>query len=132
MARYLLDTTVFIDHAFGVHGASELIERLFGETGDIFTCDAVVAEVLSSGSDADIVIIEHLVRSLEYVSTSPDAAKHAGVLRRRLGRTSPRRLGDALIAGVAWSLEATVVTRNPKDFAGHGIPVLAYGQPPAA
>jgi predicted nucleic acid-binding protein len=30
-------------------------------------------------------------------------------------------------AGVAWSLEATVVTRNPKDFERLGVPVLAYG-----
>ena len=43
-------------------------------------------------------------------------------------RTAPRRLADALIAGVAWSLDATVVTRNPRDFEDTGVPVLAYGQ----
>jgi predicted nucleic acid-binding protein len=35
-------------------------------------------------------------------------------------------LGDALIAGAAWSLGATVVTRNPDDFERMGVPVLAY------
>lgn len=29
-------------------------------------------------------------------------------------------------AGVAWSLGATVVTRNPDDFVRMGVPVLAY------
>jgi predicted nucleic acid-binding protein len=40
----------------------------------------------------------------------------------------PASGGDAIIAGVAWSLDATIVTRNPRDFEGQGIPVLAYGQ----
>ena len=36
------------------------------------------------------------------------------------------QLGDALIAGVAWSLGATIVARNPDDFTRQGIPVLPY------
>ena len=62
------------------------------------------------------------------LSTSPDAAIWAAGFRRRRGRSSRRHLGDAIIAGVAWSLDATIVTRNPRDFEGQGIPVLAYGQ----
>ncbi len=42
-----------------------------------------------------------------------------------------RSLADAIIAGVARDLEATVVTRNPRDFEAQGVPVLAYGQTPA-
>jgi predicted nucleic acid-binding protein len=45
---------------------------------------------------------------------------------RLTGASGPRNLGDALIAGVAWSLGATVVTRNPDDFVRMGVPVLAY------
>jgi len=67
-----------------------------------------------------------MIEALEYVSTHSDAARWAGETRRRGGRTSPRTLGDALIAGVAWSLGATVVTRNPDDFVRMGVPVLAY------
>ena len=125
---YLLDTTVLVDHARGAYGASQLLLDLFGETGDIYTCDAIVAEALSKGSDHELATIEKLIRALEYVSTSPDAARWAGAARHRSGRTSSRRLADVLIAGVAWSLGATVVTRNPRDFEGQGIPVLAYGQ----
>ena len=51
----------------------------------------------------------------------------AADVRRARERTSRRHLGDAIIAGVAWSLEATVVTRNPRDFEGYGVPVLTYG-----
>jgi predicted nucleic acid-binding protein len=126
--RYLLDTTVLIDHALGLFGADDLLTRLFSETGDIYTCDAAVVEALSSGTDDELRVIERLVQALEYVSTSPDAATWAAGFRRRRGRSSRRHLGDAIIAGVAWSLGATVVTRNPRDFEGQGVPVLAYGQ----
>lgn len=130
--RYLLDTTVVIDHALGAFGASQLLLDLLGETGEIFLCDAVVAEALSKGTDEELATIESVIRAFEYVSTSPGAARWAGASRRTLGRNSNRRLADALVAGVAWTLGATVVTRNPRDFEAQGVSVRAYGgQPPA-
>jgi len=123
---YVLDTTLLIDHAANRPAAVALVRRLFEETGEIFTCDAVVAEACSRGSDEELVAIASMIQALEYVATHPDAARWAGEARRRSERTSPRTLGDALIAGVAWSLGATVVTRNPDDFVRMGVPVLAY------
>jgi len=130
VSRYLLDTTVLIDHSLGLFGATALIERLLSETGDLFTCDAVVAEALSKGSDDERAAIENVISVLEYVSTTPDAARWAAAARRLRARYSSHRLADALVAGVAWSLDAIIVTRNPKDFEGQGVGVLAYG--PAA
>ena len=124
--RYLLDTTVLIDHVRGVPGVIEVLGRLFSEPNDLYVCDVVVCEALSKGPDAELRAIGGLIAALEYVSTSPDASRWAGESRRRLQRSSPRRLGDALIAGVAWSLQATVLTRNPTDFEVQGVPVLAY------
>ena len=122
----LLDTTLLIDYANGRLKAREVIERLFGESEDLIVCDAVVAEALSRGSDDERAVIEALIAALDYVSTSPDAARWAGAARREAGRDSRRHLGDALIAGVAVSIGATVVTRNPDDFVRMGVPVLAY------
>ena len=124
--RYLLDTTVLIDYAIGRPEAVELLQKLFSEPNDLYACDAILTEALSKGDDDERAGILALVRALEYVSTSPDAAQWAGESRRRLRRTSPRTLGDAIIAGVAWSLEASIVTRNPRDFEFQGVPVLAY------
>jgi predicted nucleic acid-binding protein len=124
--RYLLDTTLLLDHVRGKPSAVELVRSLFSEANDLYVCDAVVTESLSKGSDEEIAMIDMLLRPLEYVATTPDAARWAGASRRMLGHTSPRRLGDAIIAGVAWSLQATVVTRNPRDFEIQGVPVLAY------
>lgn len=125
--RYLLDTTFLIDHVHGHPAAVEVVRRLFQEPNDLYTCDAVVAEALSKGTDEEIAAIAALLGVLEYVTTHPDAASWAGASRRRLQRTSPRHLGDAIIAGVAWHNDATVVTRNPQDFEVQGVPVLAYG-----
>lgn len=124
--RYLLDTTVLIDHSRGKTSAVELVRRLFSEPNDLLTCDAVVAEALSSGPDDEIVTLGALIEALEYVATHPDAARWAGASRRRLRQTSPRRLGDAIVAGVAWFNDATVVTRNPRDFELQGVRALGY------
>jgi predicted nucleic acid-binding protein len=125
--RYLLDSTVLIDHALGRFGATPLLHRLFEETGELYTCDAVVAETISKGDPEELASVESLVAALEYVATSPEAARYAGRLRRERPGAGRRWLGDALIAGVAWHLDATVVTRNPRDFDDAGVPVLAYG-----
>ncbi len=127
--RLLLDTTVLIDHAHGLGGAGELLERLFSEPHDLFVCDVVVAEALSKGPDEEMLVIGSLIRALEYVSTHPDAARWAGESRRRRRAAGPRSLADAIVAGVARSLDATVVTRNPRDYEAQGVPVLAYGEP---
>jgi predicted nucleic acid-binding protein len=123
--RYLLDTTLLIDHAHGRPGSAELLESLFSEPNDLYTCDVVVTEALSGGSDDERRVIQALIRVLEYVSTHPDAAVWAADARRGK-QTSPRSLADSLIGAVAWSLDAIVVTRNPKDFERLGVAVLGY------
>ncbi|GAC1673183.1 MAG: hypothetical protein NVS9B8_15910 [Candidatus Limnocylindrales bacterium] len=124
--RYLVDTTMLVDHANGRPGAVALVRELFSEPNEFLVCDAVVAEALSGGSSEQIAAITALIDALEYVSTHPDAARWAGASRRRLQRASRRHLGDAIIAGVAWHSDAAVVTRNPQDFEVQGVRVLGY------
>ncbi len=126
--RYLLDTTVLIDHAHGRAGAGELLEQLFSEPHELMVCDVVVTEALSKGPDEEILVIGALIRAVEYVATHPEAARWAAESRRRPRATGPRSLADAIIAGIATNLGATVVTRNPRDFESQGVPVRAYGQ----
>ncbi len=47
--------------------------------------------------------------------------------RRELGRRGP--LADSLIAALARRIDATVVTRNPRDFEPYGVKVMGYGDP---
>ena len=125
--RYLLDTTVLIDHAQDRAGVPDLLRRLFDETDDLLVCDVVVTEALSKGHDEEMLVIGALIRSLEYVSTHPDAARWGGESRRQRRATGPRSLADAIIAGVAATMDAIVVTRNPRDFEAQGVRVLGYG-----
>ncbi|MBI2776480.1 MAG: PIN domain-containing protein [Chloroflexi bacterium] len=125
--RYLLDSTLLIDHANRDAAAMRLLRRLFEEGGDLFTCDVVTCETLSKGEPDDLRHLEALLDALEYVSTTPEAAREAGRARReRHAMGSRRGLGEALIAAVAVQLDAVVVTRNDRDFTRQGIRVLGY------
>jgi predicted nucleic acid-binding protein len=127
VTRYLLDTTTVVDYANGIETAGRLVRSLFEDGHDLYTCDAVVCEALSSGRDAERLVVDRLLSALEYVALDPDGARRAGESRRGRGVGENRRtLGDALIAALAWRLEATIVTRNPRDFVRQGVPVLEY------
>lgn len=125
--RYLLDSTLLIDHANRDSSALAILRRLFGEGHDLYTCDVVACEALSRGEPDDLRHITVLLDSLEYVSTNPSAARRAGAARRERNKAGGKRgLGDALIAGIALELDATVVTRNVRDFERQGISTLGY------
>jgi predicted nucleic acid-binding protein len=100
--RYLLDTTVIVDHVRGYPGGSDLLARLFEETTDLCTCDVITCEALSRGDEAERRSVRALLDALDFVALDPEAARWAGDRRRELlaaGRTHP--IGDALIAGLA-------------------------------
>ena len=125
--RYLLDTTLIIDHAHGHEPAMRLLHRLFEEGAELFTCDVVVCEALSGGSDEHRSVISRLLDPLDFVATDPTAARAAGAARLERHRSGGRLgLGDALIAAVARGLDATIVTRNRPDFERQGASVLTY------
>ena len=125
--NYLLDTTVLLDFAHGREGAVQLVDRLFETADTLYTCDVVMCEALSGGDDTERREIKGVLDAVEYVALAPDGASWAAE-SRRTGRSAPgaRSLGDALIAATAWSLAATVVTRNPRDFERQGVLVMRY------
>jgi predicted nucleic acid-binding protein len=125
--RYLLDTTLLIDHANGYPPAVALLQQLFEQGGELFSCDVVTCEALSGGTDEHLATVRRLLEPLEYVSTSPRAAAVAGESRLQRRRAGGKLgLGDALIGAVALDIGAAVVTRNRPDFARQGVPVLTY------
>jgi predicted nucleic acid-binding protein len=104
-----------------------MVDRLFGETAELYTCDVITAEALSGGDQAERLVIGRLLDALEYVAIDPEGARWAGQRRQGLrgaGRRPP--LTDALIAAAAWRLGATIVTRNAADFEPFGVPVRSY------
>jgi predicted nucleic acid-binding protein len=111
--RFLLDSTLIIDHANGDEAAIALLMKLFEEGHELFTCDVVTCEALSKGEPDELRHVGVLLDALEYVSTPPSAARAAGESRRaRHVGGNHRSLGDALVGALARELDATVVTRN--------------------
>ena len=127
---YLFDTTVAIDWSVAHPGVREVVEACFAESELLYTCDVVMCEALSGGTDAEREVIRRFLQALEYVSIDPDGAAHAGELRRVASRSGGHSLGDAVIAALARALGATIVTRNPEDFAAYRVGVIAYGPHP--
>ena len=125
--RYLLDTALIIDHAHGYEPAMRLLHRLNDEGAELFTCDVVVCEALSGGTDMHRRVVSRLLDPLDFVATDPAAARAAGTARlERHGSGGKLGLGDALIAAVARGIDATIVTRNRPDFERQGASVLTY------
>jgi predicted nucleic acid-binding protein len=127
---YVLDSTVIIDYCIGYPPGEEIMERLFGQPQDLYVCDVVNCETLSKGRSEELRLARSLLDALEYVALAPEGARWAGEqrrLRREAGQRAPGTT-DALIAALAHSLGATVVTRNAKDFDLFDVPVLGYGE----
>ena len=127
---YVLDSTVIIDYVLGYKPGEEIVERLFGQSEALYIGDVVTCECLSRGTPEDLGVARSMLQALEYVTLSPDDAAWAGDARRtriEAGRRKPSTT-DALIAALARSVGATVVTRNGRDFDAFDVPVLAYGE----
>ena len=125
--RYLLDTTLLVDHAHGHRPAMALLQRLYEDGAELFACDVVVCEALSGGTDDHRRVISALLDPLDFVATDPASARAAGAARLERHQAGGKLgLGDALIAAVARGLDATIVTRNRPDFERQGASVLTY------
>ncbi len=126
--RYLLDTSVILDHVHGHGPATWLLGRLLDTQGELLTCDVVIGEALVNGPDEQREAISVVLNSLEYLPTSRRAATDAAAFRtdRRRGGES-LGLADALLAAVAKGARATLVTRGrPVLGSIPGLRILTY------
>jgi predicted nucleic acid-binding protein len=127
MTLYILDTTFLVDHLRGDRDTHDRMARLVELGDEPFVTDVIVAEAWSGAHDDDDPDLEALLRFIEFVQPGPIQAKRAGRFRaeaRRRGWTLST--ADALIAASAESLDATILTRNLRDFALTPISVETY------
>lgn len=122
MTRFLLDTTFLIDVLNEQRGRYEVMKSLAEQQHDLTCCAINVTEVYSGMRGSETQRTEALLRSLEYIPITLDAAKLAGELRQlsaRKGKTFS--VPDMMIAAVCITEKLTLITDNRKDFPMPGL-----------
>lgn len=122
MAKYILDTTLLIDHLRGRNEAKELVDTLALEGHRLGVCCVSIAELYSGLGPDEQIAAGDLTESLEYYDVSREAAREAGRYRYEFARRGTAlSTTDTLIAATAIEEDATLITDNIKDFPMDGI-----------
>lgn len=117
MSNYLVDTTFVIDYLRDDPVAVDRFARLFANGDSVLANEIVVCEARVGLTAAQVPGLMAMLLPLEFIQPGPEAALNAGRWRgevRRAGRFLS--LADALIAAAAQATDATVLTRNVRDF----------------
>jgi predicted nucleic acid-binding protein len=123
----LVDSSFVIDHLRGDPAAVARWDHVFAEGERPFVTETVVCEVRAGLRDRDEPILSAFLTPIEFIRPGPETAMVAGRWRYAAHRRGRHlSLGDALIAAAAMSLNATVLTRNARDFALTSVRVETY------
>lgn len=125
MGRYLIDTDVIIDYAWEREPARSLFLVMLAGREDVGLCAVQLAEIYSGQERGERQALDAFLFALPCWEITPEVGIVAGDYRRtsaRRGRTIATP--DALNAAVAWSMGATIVTRNAKDYPMTDIDIL--------
>jgi predicted nucleic acid-binding protein len=127
MARFVLDASFLIDHLRAEPSAIHRLRVMYEAGDDPIVTGVVSAEIWSGWRAADEGGIESLLRYFEFVQPGPETSRTAGIWRAQ-ARAAGRTLGlmDGLIAATAHHLDATVLTRNVRDFALTPVRIETY------
>lgn len=115
--RYFLDTTFAVDYLRGDRAALERFGQLVRDGDEPYVNEVVLCELAVGMRTAEDRGFRAFVQVATFAQPGPETAIEAGAWRRsarQRGRTLS--LSDALIAATAKSLNATLITRNVRDF----------------
>lgn len=117
MERYLVDTTILIDLSRGVAGLRGRLDVLNRSGAELGVCAVNVAEFASGIPKGELSRWDSLLNEFKYWHISRETATLAGGYRQSLRRRGiTLQLPDALVAAVAATLGATILTDNIKHF----------------
>ena len=125
--RYVLDTSFLIDYMRGDPPTVARFARMFEDGDALFVNEVAVCELASGVAPDAEGAMAALLEPLEFIQPGPEAAITAGQWRQAARRRGAMlSVPDALIAAAADAMDATVLTRNPRDFALTPARVEAY------
>jgi predicted nucleic acid-binding protein len=125
MARFLIDTSVVIDFANAREPGFSLVNTLMQSTDEVGTCAIVVAEFFTGLAPSHHQTWHMFFAGLDYWHIDSAVAMRAGQYRYTFARRGiALSLPDTMIAAVAASENATLVTANDRDFPMADISIL--------
>jgi predicted nucleic acid-binding protein len=125
VAKYILDTTVLIDHLRGRRKVVELVTRLAQEAHQLGVCCVNIVELYSGLNDEEQGKADRLVNYLDYYDITREIAKLAGSYRFSFARKGlTLTITDTLVAATTIVQDATLVTANVKDYPMEEIKLL--------
>ena len=127
MAKYILDTTLLIDHLRGRKGAAELVDTLALNNHRLGVCCVSIVELYSGLGWGELAAAGDLTDNMEYYEVSREAAKEAGRYRYEFARRGTTLSAtDTLIAATAIAEGAILITANTRDFPMEEIEILEH------
>ena len=127
MAKYLLDTTILIEHLCGRTEAVDLLTVLARQGHRMGLCCINVAELYSGLSHEERARADRLIDSLDFYDVTREVAKQAGEYRYDFARRGVTlSTADTLVAATAVAESATLITANTKDFPMKEIDLLEH------
>lgn len=123
--RCLVDTTVLIDLSKGIPGVRARLDAMLDEGCVAGVCAVCVAEFMSGVPASRRGWVTPILDQFAYWDITREAAEVAGMIRHDLARRGiALQVPDSLIAGLARTLDAVVVTDNVKDFVHTGVRIV--------
>ena len=117
MTKYLVDTTVLIDHLHNKASATALLRDLAVRKQVVGVCSVNLAEAVAGLHPRDFAQAKILFEALTLFHTGAEAAWQAGRYQYDFARKGiALSLPDMLVAATAIQEGATLVTSNVKDF----------------
>lgn len=117
MARWLLDTSVLIDHLRGDARAVNLLVSGARDSHELWSATVVRTEILAGMRDTEEGATSLLLAQLRWQDLNVDVADRAGELARRYLK-SHRGVDtvDYVVAATTFALGAELKTQNVKHF----------------
>jgi predicted nucleic acid-binding protein len=117
MGLYLLDSDAVIDFLNGIPSSASLLHSLVQSGDYLAVCDIVIAEVFSGTHPQNRPPAIRFLSAVRFLPASLAIGRQAGEWRYLYARRGIQlATADTVIAATAHAHNATIITRNLKDF----------------